>query len=317
MAQGLLARFFSRTACVALGGCIVTPLVACIRRIERLAVISVAASALVVVFLAYAVAAYRDSAGAGAAAAPLELGLRGDGPLPGGGGGGGGPEPRTVAGMLHAMSVINLSFNCHFNLLPLYYALPGDPAQDLPAWKQAQREQQRQGRMRHMIGTAAALALVVYALVGTLGFLAFDGRPSGDVFADYATLGPFGQCLDDALALAQLVTLPLLVHEGVREAIDLATGPGSSPRATAGAAPPVGLWGAGWCVLMTLTAVAFPDTSAVLGLVSAFTGPPLMTVFPLWMLLRAGGGHAWDWLLLGVGVAATVAFSLSAIGALA
>ena len=298
-----------RPVCVALAGCIVTPLVVGIREIERLAAISVAASALVLAFLIYVIFGYVHMPAAEEARLP--------------------EEPRTLAGVLHATSVVNLSFNCHFNRLPLFFALPAHSTNLSSSPREANRQQLL--RMRRLVGTAVAIALAVYSLVGLLGFYAFHGRPSGNIFADYATLGPVGAAVNYALALAQLLTLPLLVHEGVREAVDFASGRAS--RATFGgdggqeeaallderaaeksviASSAVGLFGGAWCVLMTLTAMVLVDTTEVLGLVSSLCGAPMMNVLPLWMLLKTGSGRTLDVLLLAIGVVATVGFTFSA-----
>jgi amino acid permease len=186
----------SRTMVVALAGATISPIVVFVRRIERLAPISIASSALVCIFLLYA-GWCRSHSVRGKALA--HDGVQG------------------AAGLLQALSVVNLSFNCHFNLLSLYHALPA--LHDIAPPRKARRWQQR--RMHLLICTATALALLVYAAVGLLGCWTFEGAPSGNVFADYARLGPVGALINDALATSQLAALPLLVHEGVRETIAL------------------------------------------------------------------------------------------------
>jgi hypothetical protein len=298
---------FSRTRWVALAGAAISPVVVFVRRIERLAPISVLSSALVCIFLLYAGWCHSHSVRGKAVA---EDGLQG------------------AAGLLQALSIVNLSFNCHFNLLPLYYALPA--LQDIAPPRKARRWQQR--RMHLLICTAAALALFVYAVIGLLGCWTFEGAPSGNVFADYATLGPIGSLVNVALATSQLAALPLLVHEGVRETIALCDekmhgSPSGSPSPSASSRVHSGshgsvrterLGGAVAMLLMTLTAMVSADTSTVLSLLSSLCGGPLVSILPLLMLLRSGHcmgrcATALNWALLAVGASATVACSISAL----
>ena len=179
VAQILLVGWCTRTACLFIAGCIVTPLVVCIRDIERLAVISVAVAGLLLLFLLYAIVEYFG--------APSSV--QGLAQIPHHG------DRRTLAEALNAASVIHLSFNCHFNVLPLFYALPAhdtglssSPREHFKGMGgEALRQQQR--RMRRVIGTATVLALGVYVTIGWLGYMAFGRRPSGNTFADYATRG--------------------------------------------------------------------------------------------------------------------------------
>lgn len=328
VAQILLVGWCTRTACLFIAGCIVTPLVVCIREIERLAVISVAAAGLMLLFLLYAIVGY-------VGAPPSMQGLA---QIPHHG------DRRTLAEALNAASVIHLSFNCHFNVLPLFYALPV-PAHDTglsssprepkeppkERWLGGEALRQQQRRMRRVIGTATVLALGVYVTIGWLGYMAFGRRPSGNTFADYATQGFVGALINHALAVVQLVTLPLVVHEGVREFVDLlgatrGRGGESDPESTllmreefttrTDSSRSVHLYGGVWCALMTLTAMASVGTTQVL-VISALCGAPLMSVLPLLMLLQSGGGHATvDFLLLLLGTAAMAGFSLSAMGML-
>ena len=327
VAQILLVGWCTRTACLFIAGCIVTPLVVCIREIERLAVISVAAAGLMLLFLLYAIVGF-------VGAPPSVQGLA---QIPHHG------DRRTLAEALNAASVIHLSFNCHFNVLPLFYALPvpahdtgqssspREPKEPKERWLGGEALRQQQRRMRRVIGTATVLALGVYVTIGWLGYMAFGRRPSGNTFADYATQGFVGALINHALAVVQLVTLPLVVHEGVREFADLlgatrGRGGESDPESTllmreefttrTDSSRSVHLYGGVWCALMTLTAMASVGTTQVL-VISALCGAPLMSVLPLLMLLQSGGGHATvDFLLLLLGTAAMAGFSLSAMGML-
>ena len=324
VAQILLVGWCTRTACLFIAGCIVTPLVVCIREIERLAVISVAAAGLMLLFLLYAIVGY-------VGAPPSVQGLA---QIPHHG------DRRTLAEALNAASVIHLSFNCHFNVLPLFYALPvpthdtglsSSPREPKERWLGGEALRQQQRRMRRVIGTATVLALGVYVTIGWLGYMAFGRRPSGNTFADYATQGFVGALINHALAVVQLATLPLVVHEGVREFVDLlgatrGRGGESDPELTllvreeftthTDSSRSVHLYGGVWCAVMTLTAIASEDTTQVL-VISALCGAPLMSVLPLLMLLQSGGGHATvDFLLLLLGTVAMAGFSFSAMGML-
>ena len=193
-----------RTITVILAGCAVTPIVALVRRIERLAIISIIASSLAVAFVGFVYLHHwtRD-------AALAEAGAGSDGI------GDALPSPQgSLASLLEAVSVINLSFLCHFNCLPLFHALPGAPS--VPA---------RDGMYR-VIGVSTLLALVVYASVGILGYIAFGEHTNGNAFASFAQTGTVGRVLNNALAAAQLASLPLLVHEGVRELVSLLSAAG-------------------------------------------------------------------------------------------
>ena len=324
VAQILLVGWCTRTACLFIAGCIVTPLVVCIRDIERLAVISVAVAGLLLLFLLYAFVEYFG--------APSSV--QGLAQIPHHG------DRRTLAEALNAASVIHLSFNCHFNVLPLFYALPvpthdtglsSSPREPKERWLGGEALRQQQRRMRRVIGTATVLALGVYVTIGWLGYMAFGRRPSGNTFADYATQGFVGALINHALAVVQLVTLPLVVHEGVREFVDLlgatrGRGGESDPESTllmreefttrTDSSRSVHLYGGVWCALMTLTAMASVGTTQVL-VISALCGAPLMSVLPLLMLLQSGGGHATvDFLLLLLGTVAMAGFSFSAMGML-
>ena len=314
----------SRTATVVLAGCTVTPIVALVRRIERLSVISIGAAVLVAAFVCFV--CVHHTSGLGDAALD---------PLP--------PPDATavfsMAGMLEAVSVVNLSFLCHFNLLPLFRSLPGAPA---PAVRRA---------MYGVIAVSTALALVVYGTVGILGALAFGARTSGNVFADYATRGGHvSRTLNNAIATAQLLSLPLLVHEGVRELVTLLRqargGAASAEQHTllmrrsgrandvdGGSAQLLSLLGEEnavgdahgerlcsvlWCAAATLIAIYVPDTSKVLALVAALCGAPLMSVLPLLMLLRSGHGMAARSIVLTVallmlGLAVSIASAFNAV----
>ena len=322
----------ARRLCVALAGCAVTPLVVFLRRIEALTPFSVFASALVFVFLAFAVETYAS----GGSYAAREV-----------------PPSSTGNSLLQATSVINLSFNTHFNLLPLFHALGGVVPLGGSISPKLMRRQQ--ALMHSLICVASALALVIYAAIAALGCVTFGGKPSGNTLADYSGVGAFGHWINNALAIAQLVTLPLLVHEGVREAISLVGSSSSCGGSASGEQQALlqrhsheghthqtshhpshdssGVEGAAgvsrrveqlcgtvWCALMTLVALGAADTSTALGIVSAICGAPLMSVLPLWMLLRADDGmgalaRAGNTLLLAVGTAATVSCSLNALGA--
>lgn len=313
---------------VMLASCLVGPLVVFVRQIERFAPISIIASVLVAVFFFYAGWFYFAHP-----VTPFARVERVDAP--------------TTAARLQAISVINLSFNCHFNQITLFRALP---TIGIAPPREAARIQQRY--MRILICVAMALALTVYSAIGYWGFCTFEYRPSGNALADYATLSPFGAALNNALAASQLATLPLLVHEGVRETIALggdclgkrppdlrraplkdrevedcnidvdATREGLLRHPSGGSllSPRMAqLFGAVWVVLMALAAMAAADTSRVLSVLSALCGGPLVSILPLWMFLRAGHGMtpvvaAFNSVLLAGGTAATVACSLSALG---
>lgn len=319
----------SRTTTVVLAGGTVTPIVALVRRIERLAVISVAASALVAAFVCFVCLHHFVSVPNEAEALPA--------------------APTTSA-VLEASSIVNLSFLCHFNLLPLFQSLSSQSqvksSQSLPdAPTLAVRH-----AMFGVILIATLLALLVYASVGVLGFLAFREHTSGNAFADYATVGRTGRALNNAIAAAQLISLPLLVHEGVCELVELlgACGAGEKsgrdvlteqrtllgsalPRVdsdgelvVAGEAPGQAaarrerLCGAVWCAAATCVAIYAADTSKVLALVAALCGAPLMSVLPLVMLLRSNhrmgpAGVVLNVALLALGAAVTAASAISAV----
>ena len=318
----------SRTATVICAGCTVMPIVALVRRIEQLAIVSVAATVLVAVFVAYVWTGRAD------AVEPPVSSVRGDSQ---------GDFQATTAELMEAVSVVNLSFLCHFNLLPLFRALSdGVPSRAArPA-------------MHVAIAVATTLALLVYGTVGVLGFQRFGERTSGNAFADYASAGPFGHILNSALATAQLLSLPLLVHEGVRELVSL-LGIDGATSATAESRPLVhtdaGTASIGraqsdddlarslisatrgqagraerhcavlWCAAATVGALFAADTSKVLALVAALCGAPLMSVLPMLMLLRSphSMGRQSVLLLVGLlllGIAVCAASAANALGAL-
>ena len=304
----------SRTTSVMLAGLLLTPLVACVRRIERLAPISFAASALVAVFVCHVLSRYARLPGASVS----QL-LHDPTALP----------PSRGSSLLHALSVVNLSYQCNFNVLPLLHSLPAAPA-----------------RLMHQVTCVAyCLAFGVYALVGLLGSLTFDGAASGNIFADYARASPFGATLDNLIALAQLLSLPLLAHDGVHELVAMCSrrpallaerdgligtlGAGTTtspcqPHARHGRGLPAqaeAACGVLWCTISTAVALVAPDTSRVLHLLSALCGFPLMYVFPTLMLLRSGHGmgrcaRRLNELLLCCGMAMTAACSATAIASL-
>ena len=85
--------------------------------------------------------------------------------------------------------------------------------------REARRRQQR--RMHMLICTAMVMSVLLYSSTAYWGYMTFGGTPSGNALADYATLGPCGSILNNALAASQLASLPLLIHEGVHESIAL------------------------------------------------------------------------------------------------
>lgn len=304
----------SRTTTVMLAGCAVMPIVTLIRRIERLSIISVAASLLVAAFVVFVCLCAKAA----------------DNPRPT-------PEP-SPTNLLEAISIVNLSFLCHFNLLPLFQSLPGAPAPHVRT------------SMYQVIVIATLLALAVYGIVGILGFVAFGEHTSGNAFADYAANGGYwGRVLNYSIATAQLLSLPLLVHEGVRELVGLLGMRGQlnlsehhgllSPQALArvdsdgnlvhlaggGSAQESArgerLCGMAWCVSATCIALYAADTSKVLALVAALCGAPLMSVLPVLMLLRSGHdlgprGVALNVALLVLGVAVSGASAMVAVRAI-
>ena len=318
----------SHSMCIGLATCLVGPIVVFVRNIERLAPISIVASALVLVYSIYAgwyffkpsllAAGWR----AGEAAAE--------------------PETGTTAGLLQAISVINLSYNCHFNLLTLFNALP--PNAIAPP-REARRRQQR--RMHMLICTAMVMSVLLYSSTAYWGYMTFRGTPSGNALADYATLGPCGSILNNALAASQLASLPLLIHEGVHESIALS--------AECLGARPVGerlhptkqdsahqdddrqyllrqetdklllpsrlpqACGAVWVLMMAIAATVAADTSRVLSVLSALCGGPLVSILPLLLLLRADNDmqpavRLLNLALLLFSVTVTMTCSLSALG---
>jgi len=309
----------SRSACIVCAGGMVAPIITFVRRIEQLAPVSVFASSLVLVFLLFALWTYAVSPPEATSDVARRAAAAG-------------AEAGSLSGVLQAVSVINLSFNTHFNLLPLFFALPVPSERERALSRHKARWRQRQ-RMYALVCIATALAFAIYAAIGVLGCSSFGGRPSGNTLADYATLGAAGRTINNAIALAQLATLPLLVHEGVREAASLLANVGgasvsgthelTASEAGGGSGRTERLGGVLWCTLMTLVATHTADTSAALALVAALCGAPLMSVLPVWMLLKAGDDSngmrsplrmALNAALLAVGTTATAACSLSALG---
>lgn len=298
----------SRTTTVLLAGSIVTPIVALVRRIDKLACISACASALVAAFVIFVFVHF--SSGHRSSEQALH-------------------SSPSMADVREAMSIVNLSFLCHFNLLPLFRGLPGAPA------VAARRS------MYGVIVIATLLSLLVYASVGILGFIAFGEATSGNAFADYAAAGGRAALwLNYAITTAQLLSLPLLVHEGVRELVGLigvrrvaptaaeqhtllrsAGRDGSDDEHVAlgeahrGAkASNERLCAVVWCACATCIAVFAADTSKVLAVIAALCGAPLMSVLPIVMLLRSNhgmGGRALvlncALLMLGIGISTACA----------
>ena len=122
----------------------------------------------------------------------------------------------TLGGSLTALSIIVLSYVCHFNVLPVHRALP-------PAGRGAM------GAV--VIGVAHGMAAATFGAVGLLGLLTFGEATSGDALSDYS--GTVGGRVCRALVAASLLTsLPLLALEGVRELVDLCRLPSlDGPRA--------------------------------------------------------------------------------------
>lgn len=237
----------SRSTAIVLAGVMVTPIVALVRRIERLAVISVVASALVVAFVGFVCAHHHSNP----SQTPPMLEL----------------SPPSWSGLLEAVSIVNLSFLCHFNLLPLFYGLRhahdagGGHSLTLTPPHAISRS------MYGVIAFATLLALLVYASVGVAGYLAFGVQTSGNAFADYASTGHVGHALNNALAGACADT-QTSAEEARKRTFALLTPTQSTPVTTPAQ-----------CVsLRHLLLLSTPWYGAVVGcVVRACSGPALLS----------------------------------------
>lgn len=179
---------------------------------------------------------------------------------------------------LQALSVITLSFTCHYNILPV------------------QNELSRPAGIRAIINISMVVSSMLFCLVGTFAFYCHPDT-TGDILADFSSpvgaAGELGAGPGSAttvarlgVAAALLFTFPLIAFEGVHCAgalLQVVVDASCSSHGTAGGASGEvvhvheyrKLLAFVFTLLASIPGALGADTSAVIGFVGSFCGIPV------------------------------------------
>jgi len=173
--------------------------------------------------------------------------------------------PETLSHCVGAVSLIALSYACHFNVLPIFNALGRRPR-----------------HMQAVIWTSKSLCAAAYLWIGLVSCIVHP-ESSGDILADFRATST-GRALGALLAVGLVGTVPLFQLEGVHSAQALIQG-GGPHRARDTFIACVFL------LLAALAAIGAKDPSDVLGLVASACALPIMFVLPPAIFLCARQGQ--------------------------
>ena len=302
----LMGPILERSTMVILSGVAALPMTAGIRRVERLAPLSIITALTAVVFAGFVVARF--------AMGPLPTRHIAPGPS--------GSKPATV--WLDGFSTMVIAFVVQFNVLPLFASLPPVNAQ---------------GSMMAALLLGLGLSLLLYLTMDLCSYLTFGGLDYVSTLDAYMAMGG-GGAATNVFGIGQLLSYPILAYSAVGESGKILLGlwqslnPGARPKppnekstlliggekgkgaaaaATASSTsapaatldPKAGPGAAGraaseaqtafiaerlaavlWVLCTTVLAFLVPDVSSLLAVVGASCATPLMTIFPPLMLLR-------------------------------
>jgi len=190
--QGLFSDFLlvvspfddvPRSVMVIIGGVVVLPLTALVRRVDRLAPMSLITAITALIFLGFAMAK--------AAATDLPA----DGYYPGPSG----SKAGTV--WLDALSTITIAFVVQFNVLPVYQSLPAASAYSA---------------MMTALFLGTSLVFVVYVLIEVFSYIAHGSLTYDAILLSYANM-PGGGFATVQLGIGQLISYPIIAHAAVTQ----------------------------------------------------------------------------------------------------
>ena len=171
----------SRPVLVIIGGVIVLPITAFLRRVDRLAPISLFTAITAIIFLGFII---DDTAREPLPAANLTPGPSGD-------------DASVV--WLNAFCTITIAFVVQFNVLPVKESLAPTDAE---------------ASMMKALYIGMGLTFTVYLLTEVLAYVTYGAIPIDDIIAAYVAMGGggFGTV---QLSLGQLLSYPIIAHAGV------------------------------------------------------------------------------------------------------
>ena len=253
------------------------PVMVSITRIERLQSLSLAALVLDLLFVGFIVVQFGKH---GAEAGSGHYWTDG---------------PSSAVGMLNAIAIISLSFTCHFNIIPIWVGLKQPKA------------------ITAVITWSTVANTFLYAAVGLIAFFAHPTRVSDDILDDYAGFEGV-DVFRVFVVVAMVITFPLIGFEGQHAFQALALGgtcgrdaalcssSSSSSSSSNGASRRAGRAADPTymtprtkhviaCTVYTMLAItvaaAVSDTGAMIALVGAACGIPIMYILPPLLYLKA------------------------------
>ena len=288
-----------RPAMVLISGAVAWPVTALIRRVDRLAPLSIITALTAVIMLGFVLAR--------AAIGPLPAPNLSPGPT--------GSIANRV--WLDAFSTIVIGFVVQFNVLPVYQSLPGGDGSDPAATATAHHS------MMLSLTLGMALTLFLYVATEILAYLTFGSSSYTSLLTAYTEM-PGGGFATGQLGIGQLLSYPIMAHAAVTEVskwltplFDRASSllPVASAAASGKPTETTPLSGGGtlkqqqqdqqvseggggmarlsepisgtlWVLLTTGMSLIVADVSSLLAVVGAACATPLMTIFPPLMLLK-------------------------------
>eukprot|EP00039_Didymoeca_costata_P020963 m.342951 g.342951 ORF g.342951 m.342951 type:complete len:440 (+) comp22135_c0_seq1:316-1635(+) len=242
----------NRSLLVGLVGICLLPLMMILKHIETLKYSSFLALGLVIVFFIYMVVELEEVQKINNATDPTDLSR----------------FPHSMKSILNCISLLSLSYTCHFNIIPIQNGL------------------KRPQNISKITYISVTLASLLFIFVAFIGYIAAPTEQTGDILAEFYNV-PFHQ-FRICVVVAMILTYPLIAFEGQHTLKFLVFG--NNTKLISIRLQEL-LTAFVFTGTATIVAVSISKTGDMIALVGSLCGIPIMYILPCMLYLRVCFRH--------------------------